>query len=469
MRDKQPNIENRLTYLAEKFDVFDVSEGLDEIKENYESSGYEDIVEITDPITNNIIALISDKPKSDGHWRMVRRCSIELTVLSGMISADPTNNKSYLQWLLSVYSSLLKTDKIDEAIRFACEDLPVAKQYLELFEQHKRKDKFIKLCSKNYNLSEINDHSNINQYKSLSKLYDAVDPFIEKDYSGLKGNIMRYVNINEAEIAYKSRHFMVYIPKTRNAMIIFDSFTSWCTAKPENGMFKHYKSTNLKPNGKESTLYVVIPTSFFEGTTDDLYHLHFDTNQFHNRSNSDVDPIPIMSCDPKIISYFANEIRNTMLSGALTNSIKTKYLTQASKFGVNYLIFDVLGDEIDNIRLINKTLNALPDSVGRFKNLVNLALVNNSIYTIDRNVGSLNNLKVLSLNKNPIAILPEEIGNMTRLEYLSIRDTNIVDLPDSITKLDLSNGGSLRYISISDRTLIDKIKNKLPNCEIIID
>jgi hypothetical protein len=29
MRDKQPNIENRLSYLAEKFDVFDASEGLD--------------------------------------------------------------------------------------------------------------------------------------------------------------------------------------------------------------------------------------------------------------------------------------------------------------------------------------------------------------------------------------------------------------------------------------------------------
>lgn len=469
MRDKQPNIENRLSYLADKFDVFDASEGLDEIKENYVSSGYEDIIEIVDPITNNIIALISDKLKSEGHWRTVRRCSIELTVFSSMISADPTKNKAYLQWLLSVYSSLLKTDKIDDAIRFACEDLPVAKQYLELFEQHKRKDKFTKLCSKNFNLSDISDHSNINQYKSLSKLYDAVDPFIEKDYSGLKGNIMRYVNINEAEIAYKSRHFMVYIPKTRNAMIIFDSFAGWCTAKPENGMFKHYKSTNKKPNGMESTLYVVIPTSFFEGADSELYHLHFETNQFHNRSNRDVDPITLMSCDPDIINYFANEIRSTMLSGALNNSIKTTYLAQASKFGINYLIFDVLDNEIDNIRLINKTLNALPDSIGKFKNLINLALVNNSIHTIDRNVGSLNNLKVLSLNKNPITLLPDEIGNLINLEYLSIRDTKIVDLPDSITKLDVSNGGSLKYISISDRNLTDKINNKLPNCEIIVD
>jgi Leucine-rich repeat (LRR) protein len=84
-------------------------------------------------------------------------------------------------------------------------------------------------------------------------------------------------------------------------------------------------------------------------------------------------------------------------------------------------------------------------------------------------VGSLNNLKVLSLNKNPITLLPDEIGNLINLEYLSIRDTKIVDLPDSITKLDVSNGGSLKYISISDRNLTDKIKNKLPNCEIIID
>lgn len=469
MSKKTPNIDKRLAYLAETFDVFDATEELDDIINKYNQDSYEDIVKVVDPITNNILGLVSEKLKNEDSWRVIRKSSVELTVFSSMISADPTDNKIYLQWLLNTYSGFLRNNETEEAIRFACEDLPVAKQYLELFEQNKKKQEFKKLCSNNFNLSEIKDHSNINQYKSLSKLYDAVDPFIEKDYSGLKSNILRYVNINEAEITYKSRHFTVYLPKSRNAMIIFDKFSSWCTAKPENGMFKHYTTTFPRPDGNSSKLYVVIPSTFFEGTTNELYHVHFESNQFYNKGNASIDPKLLLSSDSGIIEYFGSELAEVIKSGKNKLLIKNPYMTQADKIGVGYLIFSVLDETLDSIRLINKGIGIIPKEINRFKQLTHLAIVNSNVISVDDKICELTELKVLSLNKNPIKKLPANIDSLKKLEYLALCDTDIKTLPDSISKLDTSNGGSLRYVAISESDIVYDINNKLPNVKIIIN
>ena len=449
--------------------MFDASEELDYVIDKYNQEGYEDIIKVIDPITNNILGLVSEKLKSEDGWRLIRKTSIELSVFSSMISADPTDNKIFLQWLLNTYSGFLRSNEIDEAIRFACEDLPVAKQYLELFEKHKKKQEFKKLCLNNFNLSEIKDHSNINQYKSLSTLYDAVDPFIEKDYSGLKSNIIRYVNINEGEITYKSRYFTVYVPKSRNAMIIFDKFSSWCTAKPENGMFKHYTTTHLRPDGKNSKLYVIIPNTFFEGKTNELYHVHFESNQFHNKGNANINPKDLLALDSGIIEYFGNELAELINSSKNKLLIKNPYMVQADKIGVGHLIFSVLDEGLDSIRLINKGIGMIPKEIGNFKNLTHLAIVNSNLTSIHDKICELSKLKVLSLNKNPLNKIPTNIDRLIKLEYLALCDTGIKTLPDTISKLDTSNGGSLKYLAISDSDIITQIKAKLPNVEIILN
>ena len=84
-----------------------------------------------------------------------------------MIDSDPTLNKMYTQWMLTTFNRLLKSDKIIEAIRFVVEDLPLAKEYLEIFEGNKRKQKFKNLCSGSYILKDLSDPTDINQYKSF--------------------------------------------------------------------------------------------------------------------------------------------------------------------------------------------------------------------------------------------------------------------------------------------------------------
>ena len=95
--------------------------------------------------------------------------------------------------------------------------------------------------------------------------------------------------------------------------------------------------------------------------------------------------------------------------------------------------------------------------------------MNSNITAIDDNICELSQLKVLSFNKNPLKKLPSNIDKLKKLEYIALCDTEIKTLPNSISMLDVSNGGSLRYVAISESDIIDEIKNKLPNVEIIIN
>jgi hypothetical protein len=54
-----------------------------------------------------------------------------------MIVADPTDNKTCLQWMLTLFSRLLKdgsVSSIESAIRFVIEDLPQANNYLTILK-----------------------------------------------------------------------------------------------------------------------------------------------------------------------------------------------------------------------------------------------------------------------------------------------------------------------------------------------
>ena len=124
---------------------------------------------------------------------------------------------------------------IVSAIRFATEDLPLAKDYLLIFEANKRKQKFKNLCSGSYILRHITDPTDINQYKSLGQLFDAIDPFIVRDSSEIERLLYKFVDSGQAEIGVRDRKFTVYIPLTRDASTVFDQFANWCTCKEGNG------------------------------------------------------------------------------------------------------------------------------------------------------------------------------------------------------------------------------------------
>ena len=211
------NVKDRLTFLAEQFDVFECGEA-EEVKSKMEMLEKEgNMCKLITSHDGSVLAISSVlSSMANEKEKVSRSVSVCSDVFAGMIGADPTDNRMYLQWMLNIFTRLIKDgseSSLASAIRFVDEDLPQANQYLQLFEGNKRKKKFMDLCKGSYSLMDVKDPTNINQYKSLSQLFDAVDPFIEKEPSAVERTLQKFVENGQAEIPVKDRKFTLYIPK----------------------------------------------------------------------------------------------------------------------------------------------------------------------------------------------------------------------------------------------------------------
>ena len=197
---------DRLEFLAQKYDVFETNKSdLDQKFNNLIETG-----NVVKSLVNdgNVLALIYYK---ESDIKVRKRVSISFEVFSEIVSVDPTLNKSCVQWMLNLFVRFLQGNKFDNAIRFVTEDLPLANKYLEIFEGNKRKQKFKTFSAASYLIKDIKDPTDINQYKSLPQLFDAVDPFIPKNPSEMESLLNRFISMGEGFIPVKDRKLQYVI------------------------------------------------------------------------------------------------------------------------------------------------------------------------------------------------------------------------------------------------------------------
>ena len=455
------DINDRLKFLINKFDVLDDSKVDSKIK---------DLVDLDFDVSKvesdsgDLLAIVyypnSGKQKTN--------VSISKYVFDMMVDSDPAANKMYTQWMLEVFRRLLKSGKYVDAVRFAVEDLPMASEYLVIFESNKRKDKFKKLCSSSFVLKDLSDPTDINQYKSLGQLFDAVDPFIERDASNIERLLYRFVESGQAEIGVRDRKFTVYIPLTRDASVVFDSFANWCTCKVGNGMFNHYTTNYKTPRGRKSRIYVVINNEFFNGVLNDstLFQIHFESHQIKDRKNtqSNVGIYDHLSVSENVLNYFHDELIE--LSKEYKTLSKNLYLDNLIKFGFSDSLFEIIEETTPLIVFKDKEVPKMGD-VSRFRNLQTFEMNNTKLVNIHPSVCTLSNLEIMVVRDNKITQLPKEIGNLKNLVFLNILGNKIVEIPDTIKYLDKSNGGSLHRLAVCSSDVgeenYEKLKRLLPN------
>ena len=466
---KEKTITDRIIFLAETFDVFDCSgeeSTMDEKLTSLANDGYTGFPIYGD--SDTLLAIVSTKENVKD--RTLKKVSVCSDVFSSMIAADPTDNKMYIQWMLTVFTRLLKSDKknnLELATRFVLEDLPQANKYLVLFEDNKRKRKFKDLCLASYSLKGITDPTNINQYKSLSQLFDAVDPFIEKDSSAIERTLQKFVDAGQAIIPVKDRKFTLYIPTTTEASVVFANFANWCTAREGNGMFKSYTEGHKKPNGKKSDIYVIIPNEFFEGKSKDLFQIHFETNQLKDRKNGQNVSIfeNVISESEGIANYFHSELME-MAKGYKGGIDTNKYLDYLLQFGFAESLFELLNDGLPTIRFMSKEIRKLPN-ITKFKKLDQLIITKAKLGEIDPSIGQVSSLSMLVLANNNLKSLPREVGYLKNLEFLNIVGNKNIEIPNEIAMLDKSNGGSLFRIAVDKDDIgednYNKLKKMLPS------
>ena len=456
---KEGRVTDRLTYLAEQFDVFDsfetnsITETLEELtKIGYTTTLIESLIYKKNKDGSNFhdtLAIFSTKENNKG--RVVMKVSVSSKVFSSMIKSDPTSHKMYLQWMLTIFSRLLKSDTInglETAIRLVDEDLPQANNYLQLFEDNKRKKKFLDLCKGSYTLKNVSDPTNINQYKSLSQLFEAVDPFIEKEPSAVERTLQRFVDSGQATIPMRDRQFTLFIPKTTEASVVFDKFANWCTVRPGNGMFNNYRDNYKKPNGEKSDIYIIIDNRFFTGEVDIMYQIHFESNQLKDRNNSQNVSIfeSVLEKSEGLSNFFYEELIN-MAKQNKKGIEDNKYLDYLVQFGFAESLFELLKVETPTIRIMTREIPRLPD-ISRFTNLDQLIITGAKMVELHPSIGKLENLEMLVLTDNRIKSIPKEIGLLKKVTFINLINNPITDFPNEIKYLDKSNGGSLHRLAV---------------------
>jgi len=473
---KDSKITDRLSFLAEKFDIFDCSseELITEKLTILTEEGYTCKPIVTSD--NVILAVLSSKLKHEDKKYITTKISVCSDVFSSMIVADPTENRIYLQWMLGVFTNFLRDglfkgkENIETAIRFVSEDLPQAQFYLQLFEDNKRKRKFVDLCKGSYSLKHVSDPTNINQYKSLAQLFDAVDPFIEREPSAVERTLKKFVDSGQALIPVKDRKFTLYIPKTTAASVVFSSFANWCTAREGNGMFNSYTTNHKKPSGQNSDIYIIIDNKFFTGESQTMFQIHFETNQIKDKSNGQNVSIfeDVLSESEGLTNFFYEELMG-MAKGFKKGIENNKYLDYLIQFGFAESLFELIDEKTPTMRFMTREIPRLPD-ISRFNNLDQLIICDAKMVELHPSIGDLDNLELLVLTNNRIKTLPREIGNLKKLNFLNLYGNPINSIPEEIAKLDKSNGGSLYRLAAKVDDIgeenFKRLKELLPTTDI---
>ncbi|MEO5683300.1 MAG: leucine-rich repeat domain-containing protein [Chitinophagaceae bacterium] len=157
---------------------------------------------------------------------------------------------------------------------------------------------------------------------------------------------------------------------------------------------------------------------------------------------------------------------------------KVKLSSEIFKLNVNFII-DTFGNSykaayeikdidttINAVELYDEELNEVPSKIFILPKLKVLILRNVSLTGLPKEIGGLKYLTHLDVNYNMMHQLPEEIGDLENLTYLDLSVNKLTSMPKGIGKLKKLRTLNLNFNSFKIEE-IEKIRDLLPNCEVI--
>lgn len=150
-------------------------------------------------------------------------------LISQIFQHDPSEDQKYSKWILQTY--------VNNVIHYF-EDFSKTKHALMVFLKHKN--------------SFPLEQRDIQKFKSLSKLEDFVEPFLEtKTGRGEKKELSEEVK-KETQFVYRGSEGIILTPLTKKASIFWGQHTMWCTsATVAKNYFEEYN--------KKGPLFVILP------------------------------------------------------------------------------------------------------------------------------------------------------------------------------------------------------------------
>ena len=229
-----------------------------------------------------------------------------------LINLDPTYNGGnelgkYSKWILNLYNKVVKD-------KFAYEKWVEQKKMGNDFPQPMRKstdkqEDFKKIPSllRQFNVLNKKLKTNIDKITSISELYkvvnDAKDKGLSDNAKVQKGIDLFKKSVEKGgEVVFKNGNWVILVPKTLKSSVVFGDDTNWCTTSPNGEMYHHY----LKEYGGQYFINLNLQTG-------DLYQFHFESKQFMNSNDKDVNINDIINDDSVkkfYLDYLYNNIKN---------------------------------------------------------------------------------------------------------------------------------------------------------------
>lgn len=188
-------------------------------------------------------------------------------VIKELSKANP--NHKHMVWITRMYV----------AGKFKLEDVPRLKDEIENFERLK-------------NRLEKKD---LNAYKSLEELYDALEAAEPSDDEKAKDAMQSLMaeKSKDAEFLIRSKNYMALIPKSQEAACKYGAGTKWCTAAEKNNYFDSYN--------RRGDLIIIIAKLGDEWRK---FQFHFESASFMDERDT-----PAKKEDIKLLSKFPEHIK----------------------------------------------------------------------------------------------------------------------------------------------------------------
>lgn len=390
--------------------------------------------------------------------------------LNALVMADPTTrlndvdlgnmskedlNKikagKYVQWLIKQYLTL-KTEREPGENGYDRELANVRETFMEdLYKVTDDLKKFERFKGK------IQGEKDINKL-SVDQLYDAVKDFDLTLASTTKaerksaevhpGSKMVYDGPNWRVIEIEDKG-----PVGKEAACFYggnNQETRWCTSTPGTDQwFNRYI--------KDGPLYVIFnpndtdiaPTT---GLPKNRYQFHFPSNQFMDKDDRQQDLVQLLTGPMvELKDFFKPEFAKGLTVGGEKLVIDSFTHGAVGKFIALYGLEDLIGSlpatlkefQIQNKDSNNNIVIAIPEDIGRFKDL-NMIMLDNCIESIPDSVCNLPKLKFLALiNNKQLKKIPECVSSLPSLLFLNLKGSPNVEVPQDIREKGTDMGGGM--------------------------
>ena len=226
---------------------------------------------------------------------------------NSLLKLDPTyqgddNLGKYTKWILDLYKKFVKDRKEEEKYKKSLEykkSHPDAIVNQPVYQSQDRIEDFQKIRDLlvDYEKYKKDIKQDVSKFNSIAELASAIRVSRDKDVSVDEQAKENYKVFREAmadglKVVYNGSNFIIGVPETYEASSHFKKpVTDWCTAYPD--MYEGY----MNEYGGQYYIHL-------NKHTGELYQLHYNSNQFKNASDHEINKKEFISKYPELKKFY---------------------------------------------------------------------------------------------------------------------------------------------------------------------